>query len=87
MLSRNLYLFSVGTLPAIDGNMPTNILKSLDEVAVLLMMRHARTEQGRKVQESVLFRVETTMAIMADAQPLSFVEEVNGYITAALKGE
>ena len=67
--------------------MPTNILKSLDEVAVLLMMRHARTEQGRKVQESVLFRVETTMAIMADAQPLSFVEEVNGYITAALKGE
>ncbi|MDB4989034.1 MAG: hypothetical protein JWN04_4212 [Myxococcaceae bacterium] len=45
--------------------MPKSILKPLDHVALLLKMRPARTEAGRKVQAAVLARVEISMAINA----------------------
>jgi hypothetical protein len=43
--------------------MPKAILKSNEEVALLLMMRPARTAEGKRVQQTVLFRIETLMAI------------------------
>ena len=43
--------------------MPKAILKSNEEVALLLMMRPARTDAGKRVQQTVLFRIETLMAI------------------------
>lgn len=46
--------------------MPTSILKPLHEVALLLTLKSAKTEKGRKVQERVLFRVECAMWINAE---------------------
>jgi hypothetical protein len=43
--------------------MPKAILKSNEEVALLLMMRPARTDAGRRVQQTVLFRIETLIAM------------------------
>jgi len=43
--------------------MPKQILKSLDEVALILTLRPAFTERGRQVQERALFRVECQMWI------------------------
>lgn len=45
--------------------MPASILKSSHEVALLLTLKPARTEAGRKVQAAVLARVEIAMAIEA----------------------
>jgi hypothetical protein len=42
--------------------------KSNEEIALLLITRPARTEQGRKVQAAVLARVEIAMAINAALQ-------------------
>jgi hypothetical protein len=39
------------------------ILKPLDHVALLLTLKPAKTAEGRKVQERVLFRVEVAMWI------------------------
>lgn len=46
--------------------MPKSILKSLDHVALLLTMKPARSERGRKVQAAVLARVEIAMAIESE---------------------
>ena len=46
--------------------MPTQIMKPLHEIALLLTLRPARTEAGRRVQEHVLFRVECAMWINAE---------------------
>lgn len=43
--------------------MPKAILKPANEVALLLTLKPARTEQGRKVQQAALFRVEVGMWI------------------------
>lgn len=43
--------------------MPNEIKKSLPEIALMLTMRKARTEAGRKVQAAVLARVEIAMMI------------------------
>ena len=45
--------------------MPASILKPAHEVALLLTLKPARTEAGRKVQAAVLARVEIAMAIEA----------------------
>lgn len=39
--------------------------KSLEEVAMILITRPAKTEAGRKVQAAVLARVEIALAIEA----------------------
>lgn len=41
----------------------TTPTKPLSEVAMLLILRPARTERGRKVQAAVLARVEIALAI------------------------
>lgn len=46
--------------------MPTQILKPLHEVALLLTLKSAKSDAGRKVQEHVLFRVECAMWISAE---------------------
>lgn len=43
--------------------MPKAVLKSNQEIAVLLMMKPARTAAGRIVQATVLARVEIAIAI------------------------
>ncbi len=43
--------------------MPANIAKPLAEVALILVMRPARTPKGAAVQAAVLFRVECAMWI------------------------
>jgi len=45
--------------------MPQAILKPLDQVALLLTLKPARTERGRQVHAAVLARVEIAMAINA----------------------
>lgn len=45
--------------------MPKSILKPLDQVALILTLKPARTEKGRKVHAAVLARVEISMAIAA----------------------
>lgn len=45
--------------------MSKSILKPLDHVALLLTLKPARTEAGRRVQAAVLARVEIAMAIEA----------------------
>jgi hypothetical protein len=50
--------------------MPQAILKPLDQVALLLMTRPARTERGREVQAAVLARVEIALAIQAELKGL-----------------
>ncbi len=46
--------------------MPTRILKTPEEIAMLLIMRPARTARGREVQAAVLARVEIAMAIQQE---------------------
>jgi hypothetical protein len=43
--------------------MSKSICKSNAEIALLLIMRPAKTEAGRRVQSAVLARVEIAMAI------------------------
>jgi len=43
--------------------MPDAIKKPAHEVALILTMRHAKTDRGREVQAAVLFRVECSMWI------------------------
>jgi hypothetical protein len=44
----------------------TKPIKPLHEVALLLTLRPARTERGRKVQAAVLARVEIAMMIESE---------------------
>jgi len=62
---REMTTLFVGTGDAIDPNMPT-YSKPLHEVALLLTLKTAKTEAGRKVQEHVLFRVECAMWIQSE---------------------
>ena len=48
--------------------MPNAILKPLDQVALLLTLKPARTARGRQVHAAVLARVEIAMAINAALQ-------------------
>jgi hypothetical protein len=43
--------------------MPSNILKSNEEITLLLTLRPSKTEAGRKVAQAVIARLEITMAI------------------------
>ena len=43
--------------------MPKSIQMKPEHVALLLTVRHARTEKGRAIQAVVLFRVECAMWI------------------------
>jgi hypothetical protein len=41
--------------------MPKSILKPLDQIALLLTLKPARTDRGREVQARVLARVEAAL--------------------------
>jgi hypothetical protein len=43
--------------------MPKSILKSNQEVAMMMLLRKSKTEAGKRVQAAVLARVEITIAI------------------------
>jgi len=62
--------FSRGMANAYTPTMNTSILKPLHEVALLLTLKPARTDAGRKVQEHVLFRVECSMWIASEVKGL-----------------
>ncbi len=46
--------------------MPKQILKSNEEIAMILMLRPARTAEGKRVQAAVLARVEARIAAERD---------------------
>ena len=71
-----------GTRSAIDSSMLRPVpRKSLEEIALILMMRPARTDEGRRVHSAVLARVEHAM----NAHRAFAVEMEEAFETFAIK--